>query len=178
MLALAVLVVSLQCSLAQSNRLVRPFHKGLSHPWLFLPPPTPLPDRDFIVQKKRLITASHFTSGRMSKILWRAGSVTSRLPPVGGDALKSSVIPSPFHLVKNTKISNPCVTVFTFELTSAPPLKLQSTVGILQCRGQCWIAPIEDPSKIEVVRNDFKEENYSPLPPADVSMYWSPYPEV
>lgn len=42
------------------------------------------------------------TSGRMSKILWRAGSVTSKLPPVGGDALNSSVIPSPFHLLKST----------------------------------------------------------------------------
>ena len=49
---------------------------------------------------------------------------------------------------RTQKIINPCIIWFTFEPTSVPPLKLQSIVRILQCPGQCWIAPIVDPLKL------------------------------
>ena len=88
-----------------------------------------------------------FTSGRISKIFWRAGSVTSKLPPVGGDALRSSVIPSPFHLVWKAHGSfdpRPLIKG-TFVQTSIPPLKPQSAEGTWPCQDRCWTAPVEGP---------------------------------
>ena len=91
------LVVSLHYFLAQSSLSMLPCHTSLTHPWLFLPPPNPVPGKHIIAQNLETLEN---TSGLRSKMLWRAGSVINKLPPVGGDALKSSVIPSPFHLVK------------------------------------------------------------------------------
>ena len=93
--ALVGLVASPPCSPARSNLWEPPFRTSWSRPWRCLPQPIPLPEE----QCHCLINIVWiFTSGRISKIFWRAGSVTSKLPPVGGDALRSSVIPSPFHL--------------------------------------------------------------------------------
>ena len=50
-LALVGLVVSLQCSQAQSNLSALPSRKGLTHPSLSLPPPTLLPDKELLIQK-------------------------------------------------------------------------------------------------------------------------------
>ena len=50
-LALVGLVVSLQCSQAQSSLSALPSRKGLTHPSLSLPPPTLLPDKELLIQK-------------------------------------------------------------------------------------------------------------------------------
>ena len=60
------LVVSLHYFLAQSSLSMPPCHTSLTHPWLFLPPPNPVPGKHIIAQTLETL---EITSGLRSKML-------------------------------------------------------------------------------------------------------------